>query len=87
MAGIDKIYGSNEDYDVFYLWAATHNKELLKHFYPRDGYDPKYERPITNFPQHLDEWLIKNCPVPFVRERLREQYDLDENMNPNKRDA
>jgi len=85
MAAIDKIYGTNEEYDIFYLWAATNNRELLKYFYPREGYEnAKYDRPITNFPQELDEWLIQNCPIQFVRENLQFQYNLDENMKPKK---
>ena len=31
--------------------------------------------PITNFPEHVDIWLIRHCPIKFVRNRLlNEQY-------------
>ena len=58
MAGIDKIYGDTKEYDEFYSWCEENNKELLRCFYPRDGYEREYDRPITNFP----EWADKNYP-------------------------
>lgn len=78
MAAIDKIYGTEKEYDTFYEWAEKNRPDILKHFYPRDGCN-NYDRPITNFPVRVDKWLLKNCPIKFVIDRIREQYDLKEN--------
>jgi hypothetical protein len=43
--------------------------------YPRNGYD-KNERPISNFPEAIDKWLLKNCNIEWVASRIKEQYDL-----------
>lgn len=32
--------------------------------------------PIANFPPDIDKWLIENCPIEWVRYRLKEQYNL-----------
>lgn len=92
MAYIDKIYCySRKEFRQFWDWCIKFQKEclrdtgknLLDHFYytpdevDKDGYYP-YGFPITNFPEKIDMWLYKHCPVNFVRERLREQYpDID----------
>lgn len=33
--------------------------------------------PIVNLPSKIDKWLIKHCPVKFVRNRLKEQYGME----------
>jgi len=75
MAGIDKIYGSTEQWDEFHLWCELNNVEALDYFYPRDDYD-QFDRPITNFPERIDKWLLENCPIPFVIDRLKVQYNI-----------
>lgn len=75
MAAVDKIYGSTEEYDEFYTWVVDNNPELQMFFYQRDGYRNNKSRPITNFPTWADKWLMKNCPIEFVRERILEQYN------------
>ena len=80
MAGIDKIYGTQKQYDQFITWCKKHHrrKKLHKYFYPVEGYEAsKYERPITNFPKRHDMWLLKNCPFDWVTNRIKEQYGLD----------
>jgi len=41
--------------------------------YEEIGYEKGY-RPISNFPENIDKWLIDNCPIDFVKNRLKEQY-------------
>lgn len=77
MAAIDKIYGSTQEYDEFYAWIEENNPKLLYHFYQRDGYLDNESRPITNFPTWADKWLMKHCPIKFVKDRIAEQYNLD----------
>jgi hypothetical protein len=76
MAAIDKIYGNIEQYDLFYDWVKQSKPEFLRGFYPRDpDYYTSDIRPISNFREDADRWLIKNCNIDFVVERLKEQYD------------
>ena len=76
MAAIDKIYGSTEQYDIFYEWAEVNKPQILKYFYPRDGYEKPNDRPITNLSEKEDMWLLKHCPIEFVTKRIKEQYNL-----------
>jgi hypothetical protein len=76
MAAIDKIYGSTKQYDEFKSWAEKNCPKWLKHFYPRDGYEDGYDRPITSLPEEADWWLLENCPIQFVTDRIKEQYDI-----------
>ena len=73
MAGIDKIYGSVDQYKEFRLWCETHNKELLKWFYPLNE-SCEGNQCITNFPTKQDKWLKHNCTLVWVIDALKEQY-------------
>jgi len=39
------------------------------------GGNPKYG-PITNLDEEDDMWLLKNCPLTFVTDRIKDQYNL-----------
>ena len=102
MASIDKIYGTQEQYNEFKKWLYENQKfiritydydtvtingvirkrnikyrEVLPsdYLYPRNGYD-KSNRPIANFPEKIDKWLLKNCKIEWVVERIKEQYGI-----------
>ena len=36
-----------------------------------------FEIPLWNTPTYFDIWLIRNCPIDFIQNRLKEQYDED----------
>ena len=74
MAGIDKIYGTTEEYDIFYAWCEEELPEATNFFYPRDGYENDLDRPITNLPTHIDYILMFHCPLEFVQKGLKLQY-------------
>lgn len=85
MAGIDKTYtNSFVEYKEFKEWA---NQQILTFF---DGYkicigDFVYnwseedfsdiKLPIMNTPTWLDIYLIQNCKIDFVLDRMKEVYD------------
>lgn len=75
MAAIDKIYGTTEQFDELYDWLEEHYQELLPCLYPRDGYTNDKDRPISNFPVYADKWLMANCPLDWVKEKILEQYN------------
>ena len=74
MAGIDKIYGSQKDFEVLEEWLQKNKPEYFIYLYEADGYKDAI-RPISNFSQEADVWLYNNCPISFVTERIREQYN------------
>ena len=76
MAAIDKIYGSNDQWIKFNAWAVKNRSSILPSFYPLEGYDDVNCRPITNLSEEEDMWLLDNCPLKFVTDRIKEQYCL-----------
>lgn len=89
MAIIDKLYcESKKDFTEFYKWCVTFDdmcqkdvqKSMLDFFYTNpEHYDKAYSCytsgvPVANFPVCIDVWLIRHCPLRWVRERLNEQY-------------
>lgn len=97
MAGIDKIYGTQKQYNEFKNWLKENQKPIkcrvefslfkgketpiykmvlpTECLYPRNGYDKK-ERPISNFPEVIDKWLLKNCKIEWVVNKIKEQYGI-----------
>jgi hypothetical protein len=77
MAGIDKIYGTKAQAIALERWLHRHRPKLRKYLYGVDSHDhldPEDERPISNFSYGADSWLARHCPLPFVLERLCNQY-------------
>lgn len=85
MAAIDKIYANREDYFTFQNWCKQHRPDALRYFYPceiDDFPDDATILPATNFTEELDMWLLDNCPLDFVIERIRFQYNLPSTPPP-----
>lgn len=90
MSGIDKIYcHSKRDFDEFYDWCTKFDFlakkqlqcSLLDYFYvDKDDYNTYFDGkdifgvPITCFRQSQDTWLMKHCPVKWVRQYITHQY-------------
>jgi hypothetical protein len=79
MAGIDKIYGTQEQYYELRDYLTKNHPDALRYLYP-ENYGC-YDRPISNFPTKVDQWLLKRCPLEWVTDRIREQYNLDSRTN------
>ena len=78
MASIDKIYAKYEQYLEFKTWCREHYPKALKYIYPwYDEWNDDIEHPIANFPEKIDKYLLKNCPIKWVTDRIKEQYGLD----------
>ncbi len=76
MAGIDRIYGSNEQYNELKNFLVKYNRSAIKYLYPTDCFDSVKHRPISSFPQKVDQWLLKYCKMNWVVERIQEQYNI-----------
>ena len=75
MARIDKIYGTQEQYIELEKWLNDNNKKAISGLYPKEGYDKEY-RPISNFSVKIDKWLLDNCPLTWVTDKIKWQYGI-----------
>lgn len=87
MAGIDKTYtNSYEEYIKFKNWA---DMQFLTFFdgykvcigdwvwdWTKENFDGR-ELPIMNTPTWLDIYLIQNCKIKFVLDRMKDVYGKD----------
>ena len=85
MAAIDKTYTSSwKDYMSLVEWCkdksfVLKNGDVIRpsnyiYKWQEEEFDGEHERPVWNTPVYLDIWLIRNCPIEFIQERLKEQY-------------
>lgn len=89
MAAMDKIYGSIDDWVELYLWLKKNKPRYIKQFlYDCPSIHPSKEicsipgfsekqRMIGMFSVEADKFLYKNCPLKFVRKRLKQQYSKE----------
>ena len=87
MAGIDKTYtDSYKDYKEFKDWADAQTLTFFNGHkvcigdwvwdYEEEDFDGG-EIPIMNTPTWLDIYLVQNCKVKFVLDRMEEVYGRD----------
>lgn len=74
MAAIDKIYGTRSERTEFINWCTSNFPEALPYFYQEWNDDEIH--PITNFPIEIDMQLLKICPIKWVTDRIKDQYDI-----------
>lgn len=93
MASIDKIYGNKKQYKQLISFMEKNKKsyeeftgeKIRKYIYNYfDEVDKDKEFPIVNLPIIGDVWLALNCEFKFVKNRLREMYNLSD--EPPKKD-
>ena len=78
MAGVDKIFGTVKQFYELKAWldrCPVEGQHLKMNLY----YPPKIakgtdEMVIANFTTAQDVWLIQNCPIDWMQERLQQQY-------------
>lgn len=74
MAAVDKIYGTKQQYDEFKLWCEKHKPEALDYFYEWKYTNDGLNHAMTNFPDHIDKWLLNNCPLDYIVNAIKHQY-------------
>ena len=80
MAGIDKIYGTEQQLIELRAWLKKNKPEYLK--YTNDPDSDNYNKSadivqISNFPEEADVWLYKHCPIKHITDSIHEQYNGD----------
>ena len=83
MAGIDKIYGTLAQKTEFIYWILSNgykagNLNPIQYIYADDMKNPDDKRVISNFPEVVDKWLLKHCPLQFITDRIKEQYGIEQ---------
>lgn len=73
MAYIDKIYGTREQWNELHAFLSQTKPDWIKKYMYSE---PEVEGPLSNFSYGCDQWLLKNCPLEFVIDRIKEQYNL-----------
>lgn len=68
------------DKDMTEEYFNNWKKEVIENRMRNYGetYEDAYKRaeiPLWNTPFYFDRWLIKNCPIQFIQDRLKYQYD------------
>lgn len=79
MAAIDKIYGTSSQYNEFLAWLNENKPEAMQYFYEYDDWTNEIvnaARPLTLFPEKIDTWLLKHCPIPWARRAIKNQYNI-----------
>lgn len=89
MAAIDKTYISDwKQYCDLKQWCDSVGRvtdDYGNRFRPSDFMNEWTEKdfskledgedlPVWNTPTYMDVWLVRNCPLQFMQDRLREQY-------------
>jgi hypothetical protein len=76
MAAVDKIYGTRDQYDELWFYVANQKPEYLNYFYTQYYETTKSVCAIALFPEEVDRWLLKNCPLQWVKDYIKDQYCL-----------
>ncbi len=88
MAAIDKIYADAWEYKKFKAWLDDNNDLCVKEtgdsardmLFDRDDVfkdNPTAQLSISSFPEVIDKWLLKRCPLSFITDKIKSQYGLD----------
>jgi hypothetical protein len=79
MAGIDKIYGTQQQYEEFYLWCESNLSAALMYFYEESNFCVcTGERMISNFPEWIDKHLLQHCDIEWVIDYIEDQYGINQ---------
>jgi len=85
-AVIDKIYGTQSQLVEFRIWLSNNNTQILDEVAPvfdmgrkEMGFDqlpPEHIRNLCNLSEEHEMWLLDNCPIKFIQDRIKEQYRI-----------
>ena len=79
MAAIEKIYGKQSEWKQLVKWLIFNQPSFLKYMniMPEspDTASALSTFPISLFPREADEFLLIKCPMEFLKQQIRENYD------------
>lgn len=77
MAAVDKIYGNLAEHIALESWVTRKAPALQYCVRTCDTSIPtNNQRPIAQFPIWADEFLLNACEMEWVKDQIRDQYDL-----------
>lgn len=80
MASIDKIYGTRKQLITFIKWLKENNKSYFLRYVSDPSNFGTADTPdfgiISNFTVYCDMYLLKNCPLKFITNRIKVQYNI-----------
>ncbi len=72
---IDFLYDPDMTKESFNEWKEEIVQRHIKNYNEtREDAVKSFCIPLWNTPTYFDIWLIRNCPIDFIQNRLREQY-------------
>lgn len=75
MAAIDKLYATRDQYVELLRWLSEHNDMMAQCLRPWRENDNEQTRAIALFTREQDAWLLVKCPITWVTDQIKEQYD------------
>ena len=72
------LIDKNMTEEYFNNWKKEVIENRMRNY--GETYEEAYknaEIPLWNTPFYFDRWLIKNCPIQFIQDRLKYQYDYE----------
>lgn len=68
------LRGSNAMFQLLLSFCKEKYPETVKYFYPEDGYENWFVRPIASFPPEVDRTLFKECPLDYIVDYIKYQH-------------
>ena len=74
MAAIEKIYGKQSEWKQLVKWLIFNQPSFLKYMNIMPE-SPDTASAIALFSREADEFLLIRCPLEFLKQQIRENYD------------
>lgn len=74
MAACDYIDGNKKEWKELYQFIEKTNPDFIKYMISEPK-NESYEGRICYIPS-MQEWLLRNCPIEWVQNRLGGKFDL-----------
>lgn len=74
MAACDNLYGNKKEWEELRDFLLENNPKAFYYMNPKPIEEDEEVR-ICYIPD-IQAWLIKNCPLKWVQERLNENFDI-----------
>lgn len=76
MAAVEKLFGTIEEYNIFYTWCDENIPLALKYFTLRKYVELGHS--MCLLPESIDMVLLEFCPLGFITDQIKFQYDIED---------